>query len=260
MKKIQSLENPRIKKVARLKKARERKKQGKFLIEGYKEVKTALAYGVNIEQLYYCPELADKELDVNLEENKIIQVTPEIFNRICYRDTGDGFLVVAPTYYYSLNDINHNQEDIIPVLENVEKPGNLGAVIRTAVSAGINTLIVNEMQTDIFNPNVLRSSLGGFFGVKVVEASKEETYSWLQENGYSIYVTTAHASKKYTEADYINRFSLILGSEKKGVSNFWKERGDNLLVIPMQGEISSLNISVAAGIVMFEAKRQKGFN
>lgn len=257
MKKIQSLENPRIKKVARLKKTRERRKQGKFLIEGYKEVKTALNYGVNIELLCYCPELADKKLDLNLREDKIIQVTPKIFNRICYRDTGDGFLAVAPTCYYSLKDINPNQEDIIPVLENVEKPGNLGAVIRTAVAAGIKTLIVNEMQTDIFNPNVLRSSLGGFFGVKVVEASKQETYNWLRENGYSIYVTTAHASKKYTEADYLNRFSLILGSEKEGVSNFWKERGDNLLVIPMRGKISSLNISVSAGIIIFEAKRQR---
>lgn len=257
MKEIKSLQNPRIKELLKLKKPRERRERGQFLIEGYKEIKAAASYGVNIFEFYYCPELAKENPTELITDENIVEIPQKIFDRLSYRENGDGFLAVAETFSYTLEDIDPQKETIIPVFENVEKPGNLGAVIRTVVSMGLNTLVLNDMQTDIFNPNVIRASLGGMFGVKIVKATPKETYNWLKDNGYEVLVTSAHASEEYTSVDLKQSFGLILGSESSGVSDYWRENADKLVTIPMEGEVSSLNVSTATAVILYEARRQR---
>lgn len=255
---IESIHNPRIKNISKLGKARERKKQQKFVIEGYKEIRTALAYGVNIQELFYCPELAKEDPSLlKIEKEKWVEVTSDVFSKVSYRDSGDGFLAVADTFEYSSNDIEIKSNSTILVVETVEKPGNLGAIIRTALATGVEALILNDMQTDLFNPNVIRSSLGGVFGLKTISMDREETYDFLKNNGISIFATSAHNSKEYWEENYNRTFALILGSEMPGLSEFWRSRADSSLWIPMQSELSSLNVSVAGGVILYEAWRQR---
>jgi TrmH family RNA methyltransferase len=255
---IESVNNPRVKNIIKLGKAGERKKQNKFIIEGYKEIRTALAYGVAVQELFFCPELAAKEAaSLNIEKEKIVETSPEVFSKISYRDKGDGFLAVADTFEYSRKDIEIRDDSMLLVLENIEKPGNLGAIIRTALAVGVETLILNEMQTDLFNPNVIRASLGGVFGLKTVNLKPADTVDLLKKNNISAFVTSTHAQKNYWEEDYNRSFALVLGSEDRGVSDFWKQRADSYLHIPMQSEVSSLNVSVAGAVIMYEAFRQK---
>lgn len=258
MKNIESVHNPEVKNIAKLGKSRERKKQERFIIEGQKEIKMALDYGVVVQKLFFCPKLATHEsASLKIEKEKIIEVSPEVFLKISYRDKGDGFLAVADTFDYSQKDIETKDNTMLLVLENVEKPGNLGAIIRTALAAGVKTLILNDMQTDIFNPNVIRSSLGGVFGLKIVKLEREEAVNFFKKHNISIFVTSAHAEKKYWEEDYNSSFALVLGSEDQGVSNFWKEQAYSFLYIPMQSQLSSLNVSVAGAVVIYEALRQR---
>jgi TrmH family RNA methyltransferase len=255
---IESVNNPGIKNIIKLGKAGERKKQNKFIIEGYKEIKTALAYGVTVQELFFCPELANKEIaSLKIKEEKIVKTSPEVFSKISYRDKGDGFLAVADTFEYYRKDIEIRDDSMLLVLENIEKPGNLGAIIRTALAVGVDTLILNDMQTDLFNPNVIRSSLGGVFGLKTISMDKEETYSFLKDSGIPIFTASAHNSKEYWEEDYNRAFALILGSETPGLSEFWRSRADSSLRIPMQSELSSLNVSVAGAVILYEALRQR---
>lgn len=258
MKRIESIYNAEVKNLVKLREASERKKQKRFVIEGEKEVRTALAYGVSIEKIFYCPHLFDlSSSDIDLSRQKVVEFSREAFDKVTYRGgRAAGMVAIGIGYGHSFGDINAEQETIIPVLEGVEKPGNLGAVIRTILAAGINCLIVNDHHGGIFNPNVLRSSLGGVFGVKIVEASREDTHDWLRQNGFRILTTSAHGKVPYTKIEASTADAFILGSEDKGVSDFWKEKGDHLINIPMQGEVSSLNISVAAGIIIYEALRK----
>jgi TrmH family RNA methyltransferase len=258
MKSIQSVHNSKIKNISKLKKAGERKKQNKFVIEGYKEIKAALAYGVAVQELFFCPELAvQKVSSLEVEKEKIFEVSSEAFSKASYREKGDGFLAVADIFEYDLKDIEIKDNSMLLVLENIEKPGNLGAIIRTALAVGADALILNDMQTDLFNPNVIRSGLGGIFGLKAIKSEREATAKFLQSNNIPAFVTSAHARKSYWEESYNRSFALVLGSEARGVSGFWKEQAASYLRIPMQSELSSLNVSVAGATIMYEALRQR---
>lgn len=259
MKTIHSVHNPGVKNIVKLRKSRERKKQGLFLIEGMKEVEAALKSGVDIQSVYVSPDIKTAEIQKLVStEDKVASVTKEMFKKISYTKEESGILAVASAYQYKLKDLEGLLEDpMVMVLENVEKPGNLGAIIRTAVSAGVDAVIVNDMQTDIFNPNVVRASLGGLFFIKVIEAGAKETYNWLREKELSVYVTSAHSTKSYWNIDYTLGFGLVVGSENRGVSEFWKKKTDSLITIPMKGKVSSLNVSVAGAVVIYEALRQR---
>jgi TrmH family RNA methyltransferase len=259
MKMISSIHNPEIKNLVKLRKSREREKQGFFLIEGDKEIRAALESGVNIQNIYVGPGSDVGGIKkIAPDEDLIIEVGAEVMKKISYAGKEEGVVAVATCYEHGFEDMNDlSGAPLIIVLENVEKPGNLGAIIRTAISAGVDAIIVNDMQTDIFNPNVVRSSLGGLFSIKIINASSQETYNWLKKRELNIYATSAHGNKSFWDVDYVKGFGLVLGSESQGLSSFWRERADHLLAIPLKSRISSLNVSVAGGVVIYEALRQR---
>ncbi len=256
---ITSMTNPKVKNLVKLRKPNERRKQELFLIEGKRGITMALKRGVDVKDIYFGPHSDIKTFEKLVsDKNKLIPVSSEVFKKISYVKEESGFLALAYTYKHSLDTLIELPENpMILVLENVEKPGNLGAVIRTAVSAGVNAIVLTNMQTDIFNPNVIRASLGGIFNIKVIEAGRKEVWEWLKKKDFKIYATSTGGDKNYLNVDYNVGFALVLGSESQGLSSFWKDKAAHLLIVPMQGEISSLNISVSAAVIIYEALRKR---
>jgi len=254
--KIDSLVNPKIKNIVKLRESsRERKEQGLFLIEGHREISLALKAGIEIINLIYSPEYIKKELAI--EEEKIIEVSKKVFSKISYRENPDGFLAVAKRSEAVLADLKLKTKPLVVVLEAVEKPGNLGAVLRTADAAGLDAVIINDLKTDLYNPNVIRASQGTIFTVKVILSSAEETVEFCRKNDLKILATTPEANKEYTEVDYGKGSAVVMGTEDKGLSAKWLKAADEKIKISMRGKIDSLNVSVSAAVVLFEAVRQR---
>lgn len=255
MKKIISLQNENIKRIVKLRKAGKRKKSDSIIIEGKKEIELALSSEMKIIEFYFCPEIAGA-FDFNIGENKITEVSKAVFEKISYREAPDGYLAIARPRYLNLAEISLNKKPLILVLENVEKPGNLGALLRTALAAEIDLVIINDQQTDIYNPNVIRASRGAVFIVPVLNLSLEETKKFLKKNKIKSFAATGKAEKEYTEADFTNSSAIVLGTESKGLSKEWLASADELIKIPMKGGIDSLNVSVSGAIIIYEALRQ----
>jgi len=259
---ITSLKNPKIKNIGHLQKSKERKAQNLFIIEGQKEVARAVMSGYNPLQVYYCEELAD-EFDVNafFEETRaeVYPVTVEVFQKIAVRESSGGIVCLAEPKPHSLEDLKLKENPLLLVLEAVEKPGNLGAMLRTADAAGIDAVIICDPLTDIYNPNVVRSSLGCLFSVPLAVSTSEETIKWLKEKHVSIFTTYLEASHPYHEVDYNESSAIVLGTESTGISPIWVINSDKNIIVPMKGIADSLNVSTTAAIVAFEACRQRGF-
>ena len=254
--KIDSLVNPKIKNIVKLRdSSRGRKEQGLFLIEGHREISLALKAGVEIENLIYSPEYIKQELAI--DEEKIIEVAKKVFDKVSYRENPDGFLAVAKSREHKLADLNLSANPLLVVLEAVEKPGNLGAILRTADAIGLDAAIINDLKTDLYNPNVIRASQGAVFTVKVVLSSIEETAKFCEENGIKILAATPEATKEYTEINYKSGCAIVMGAEDKGLSAKWLKAADEEIKISMRGQIDSLNVSVSAAVVLFEAVRQR---
>lgn len=256
---ITSLVNKTIKDAAALKKPGRRKKDGLILIDGFREIEMALHAQVEITSLFYCLELTDEKSDIlNLvDSEKRIEVSAAVFKKICYKENPDGFLAVARPKNKGLEDLKLSAEALVVVLENVEKPGNLGGIIRTAYAAGVEAIILNSEQTDIYNPNVIRASEGHVFKEDVVSAPVIETIAWLKKNKIKSFGAATIGAKVYTEVDLRGRVAIVLGSEAEGLGKKWLEEADKLIKIPMKEEIDSLNVSVAAGLIIYEALRQR---
>jgi len=253
---INSLHNEKIKNILKLREAsRERKQQGLFLIEGWREINLALKGGVEIENMFFCQDYIKHEL--NIDEEKLIEVSKKVFNKISYRENPDGFLAVAKLKEVKLEKIKLSSKPLIIVLEAVEKPGNLGAILRTADAAGADAVIINDAKTDIYNPNVIRASQGTVFTVPIVLSSIEKTVSFFKDNKIKIFATTPEAKVEYTGANYKQNCAIIMGAEDKGLSKEWLEIADEKIKIKMNGRIDSLNVSVSTAIVLFEAIRQR---
>ncbi|MCD4761369.1 RNA methyltransferase [bacterium] len=260
MKTINSLQNAQIKELVKLRKASERRKRGEILIEGYKEMKLAQDSGQITLRLFYCDEYArDKSLPDTLAAKEIFQVSPAVFDKISYRDNPDGFLAVIsrPENYLAGIKLAEDRPALIIVLESVEKPGNLGAILRTADAAGVDAVIVCDTQTDIYNPNVIRSSLGTLFTVPVAIASNSEALEWLKENKIKILAATPNAGDIYSSQDMTKALAIVVGAEHDGLSGFWLSKADNQVKLPMLGKIDSLNASVSTAILSYEALRQR---
>jgi len=272
MLKIDSLQNEKIKNVVKLREAgRERKKQGLFLIEGNREINLALkggpiksggagagqfnGAGVEIVNLFYCQDYIKQELAI--DEEKLIEVSKKVFDKISYRENPDGFLAVAKIKELRLKNIKLSPRPLIIVLEAVEKPGNLGAVLRTADAAGADAVIINDPKTDIYNPNVIRASQGTVFTVPTVIGSVKETIKFCKNNKIKILATTPEAKTEYIRADYRQGCAIVMGAEDKGLSKKWLESADEKIKINMRGQIDSLNVSVSTAIILFEALRQR---
>lgn len=252
---ITSKTNPKIKNVVKLQKSSERREQNRIIIEGRREIERALACGFVIDTLFVCNELGAQSSEI--KANVIEEVSLEVFEKIAYREGSDGLLAVAIPRYSDLKNFKPKKNPLIIVLETVEKPGNLGAVMRTADAVGVDAVIIADPRTDLFNPNAIRASIGTIFSVPLFACSSEECIKWLKENDITIYCTYLKASIDYLDADFKKGSAIVMGTEATGISDTWVEAADQNLIIPMNGIADSLNVSVTTAIVVFEAIRQR---
>ena len=252
---ISSKTNEKIKNLVRLQKASARREQNRILIEGRREIERAQQSGFEIEQLYVCEALLREP--VGIKAGCTEAVSEEVFEKIAYREGSDGLLAVAIPKYKSLSEFKPRKDALVIVLETVEKPGNLGAVMRTADAAGVDAVIIADPATDLFNPNAIRASIGCIFSVPVYACSTDECIKWLKKNEIKIFCTYLKASIDYLDADFRKATALVMGTEATGISEAWVEAADQNIIIPMNGIADSLNVSVTTAIVTFEAVRQR---
>jgi len=259
---ITSIQNPKIKNILSLEKSRERKKQNQFVIEGVKELGLAVDGGYKIDSVFFCPTIiaSSAVLAIIKNEQLLVPVDENVFSKIAYRESTGGVIALAEQKQHSLSAIKLRKSPLLLILESVEKPGNLGAVLRTADAAGTDAVIICDPLVDLYNPNVIRSSVGCLFSNQLASASTEETINWLTENDILIYCTYLGASKSYHEVDFKKPCAIVMGTESSGLSERWIDHSSQNIIIPMQGKIDSLNVSTAAAIVVFEASRQRGFS
>jgi TrmH family RNA methyltransferase len=280
---ITSLQNNRIKNIVRLsEKARERKAQNLFIIEGAREMGLALAGKYELEEVYVCPEILrrcehsevirqvdgqwiapDSVLAITKKtpfvENPVFEITEAVFQKIAYREGSDGILALAKPKSHRLQDLQLPENPFIIVLESVEKPGNLGAILRTADAAKVDAVIVCDPLTDIYNPNTIRSSVGCLFTVPVAVGTNEETLQFLKSKNIQTFAAELTAAQWYQETDFTASSAVIMGTEADGLTDFWLKNATHRIKIPMRGVIDSLNVSVSTAVITFEAMRQRGF-
>ena len=252
---ITSKSNPKIKNVVKLQKSSERREQNRIIIEGRREIERAVACGFVVDTLFICNDILKES--VSIAANHVEEVTLEVFEKIAYREGSDGLLAVAIPKYADLKSFKPKKNPLIIVLETVEKPGNLGAIMRTADAAGVDAVIIADPRTDLYNPNAIRASIGTIFSVPLFACSSEECINWLRENDIKIYCTYLKASIDYLEADFRQGSAIVMGTEATGISDIWVGAADQNLIIPMNGIADSLNVSVTTAIVVFEAIRQR---
>jgi TrmH family RNA methyltransferase len=260
MEQITSLQNAKIKALKKLDKPAERKEQGLFLVEGLREVVLAKRGGYDIQQLFICPELLKPQPDYSLQElNGIekIEVTESVYRSVAYRESTEGILATVKLKSHTLADLTLQPNSLILVIEAVEKPGNLGAMLRTADAAGVDAVIICDNKTDLYNANVIRSSVGTIFTNSVAVGSAEETISFLKINNVAILAATPEAETVYTKQNMTTAVAVVVGAEAEGLSSTWKNAATENVCIPMLGQIDSLNVSVSAALLLYEAVRQR---
>lgn len=265
-KQIRSLQNPLVKKILLLKeKSRERKKSGLFVLEGLRELRLALKANYNIKTLLYLDELISEETVSNLFDQaqlpELISLSKNVFQKLAYRETTEGIIAVAEPKSHVLEDLEFkNENPLILVAEAPEKPGNIGALLRTADAANLDAVIIAEPRGDLYNPNIIRSSVGCIFTNTIATGSSEDIIEFLQKKKISVFTASLKASKNYTEIDFTGSSAIIMGTESTGLTSVWIDNTDQNIIIPMSGQIDSMNVSVSAAILIFEAKRQRNFN
>ncbi len=263
MKYIESLQNSTIKSILKLQeKSRERKKSGFFVIEGKREVSLAIKGRYTITILLFCDDfIAENELsNYATTETEIISVSKEVYQKIAYRNSTEGIIALAKTKDFSLENIQFSTSTpLILIAEAPEKPGNIGALLRTADAANLDAVFIANPKTDMYNPNIIRSSVGGLFTNQIATGTSEEIIAFLSENNINSFATTLQNSNLYHKEDYTKATAIIVGTEDTGLSEAFRMAATQNINIPMQGEIDSMNVSVAAAIVLFEAKRQRNF-
>lgn len=262
MKQITSIQNPFIKSLVQLQeKAKARRQTGTFLIEGKREIELALKGNYEIETILFLPELiSEKQVNsLTIKQLNIIEISKEVYQKLAYRDTTEGILAIAKTKSLSLSDLKLPENPLILVLESIEKPGNIGAMLRTADAANIDAVILANPKSDLYNPNIVRSSVGCLFTNQIASGTTEEVIAFLKEKNINFYSATLQNSNEYHKVDYSTPTALVVGTEATGLTQLWRDESTQNIIIPMQGEIDSMNVSVAAAILLFEAKRQRGF-
>ncbi|WP_179348281.1 TrmH family RNA methyltransferase [Winogradskyella pacifica] len=262
-KSISSVQNPFIKQLALLKeKSRQRKKTRQFLIEGKRELSLAIKGGYNIDTLLFYPELfSESEAQAMSQYNiEIIEISKDVFQKLAHRDTTEGVIAVVNSKKHTLEDLKFESKNpLILVAEAPEKPGNIGAILRTADAANVDAVIIANPKSDLYNPNIIRSSVGCVFTTEIATASSDEAIAFLKKYNFNIFSAILQESEPYHSQDYTLPTAIVVGTEATGLSEEWREAATKNISIPMQGEIDSMNVSVAAGILIFEAKRQRNF-
>lgn len=263
MKQITSTQNQLIKEIYQLQeKSKIRKKTQRFVIEGVREIEIALKSNYEIVQLLVCFDLFDmqvldqltKKLSPNTET---IELSKEVYQKIAYRESTEGIIAIAQTKIHDLNELSLPENPLIVVLESLEKPGNIGAILRTADAAAIDAVIIANPKTDLYNPNIVRSSVGALFTNNIAVASSGEVISYLKAKNIPIYSAILQKAVPYFSVDFKQGAAIVMGTEATGLTEEWRKASTENIIIPMEGVIDSMNVSVATAVLIFEAKRQK---
>lgn len=263
IKEISSAQNPFVKMVDGLSQARERRQSGLFVVEGLRETALALRAGYALEHLLFCPDyISLPELEQALQapdlpEAKLVSLSAAVFDKLSYRKGIANVLAVCRMRFLSLDALQLSDNPLLLVLESVEKPGNLGAMLRSADAAGLDAVLICDPHTDIYNPNVIRASLGALFSRQVLVCESLEAIKWLKTKGISLAVTHLEASLSYDQSDLSRPVALVMGAEAGGISDLWLQQADRRIIIPMYGQVDSMNVSASAAVLMFEALRQR---
>ena len=262
--KITSLTNPRVKELVRLRTAGHRKSSGVTIVDGAREILRALGGGVRFREFYVCPELIgngeeEKQLKAKLSAANVpvLEVTRSVFTKIAYGDRQEGVLGICETPKRFLADFHLKSDPLVVIVEHVEKPGNLGAILRTCDAAGVNGVFVCAGKTDLYNPNVIRASVGTVFTVNTVLCSNDEALRFLRTREIKVFAASPQAQTIYTQINLTGAVAIVLGSEQEGLSDFWEKNADARVKIPMRGRADSLNVSTSAAILIYEAVRQR---
>lgn len=263
MEPISSLQNPKIKQIIQLSKAKDRKSQGFTLVEGAREIGLALDAGLEPECIYYCASIFEKseypDLLDRISKNKQYAITQQVFEKIAYREGSDGLIALFKPLKNELSQLKLSTNPFLIVLESIEKPGNLGAILRTADAAKVDAVIICDPSTDVYNPNTIRSSVGCVFTVPIAVCSAVECLDWMKQNHITTYAAELNATNWYHECNFKEPSAIFMGTEADGLTDFWIQNVDKRIKIPMRGIIDSLNVSVSTAILTFEAMRQRGF-
>ena len=247
-------------------KAKARKQSGTFLIEGQREISLALKGGYELEYLLFYPELISEKQILEITASgysknpiPLIEINREVFEKLAYRDTTEGVIGVARSKSLQLSDLKLSQNPLILIAEAPEKPGNIGALLRAADAAALDAVIIANPKGDLYNPNVVRSSVGCLFTNQIATGTTSEIIAFLKSKSINCYCATLQNSTVYDTQDYTQPTALVVGTEATGLTQEWRDAATQNIIIPMQGEIDSMNVSVAAAILIFEAKRQRKF-
>jgi len=253
---ITSLQNPRVKHIVKLREdKRTRREDGSMLVEGYDEIQLAAQAGYFPKTLLTAPELVSQHIDPIAAEN--LTVSRAVFEKISYRDNPDGWLAVFPIPRSHLKDLKLPDAPLVIVAESIEKPGNLGAILRTADAVGVDALLVCDPRVDAWNPNVVRASRGAIFSVPVVECDNESALEWLMAEKILVFAATPSAEVIYTDVNMTQPAAIAVGTEDKGLTDFWLTNAQVQVKIPMIGKVNSLNVSVSTALIVYEAMRQR---
>lgn len=267
MKFIDSTANPKLREINGLMtKTGLRKKSDLFVVEGQRELNRAIQSGFVVKELYWCPEVwgpshFESWIEKTSTKAPVIRLSKKAYTKISYRSHSEGVIGLLFKKNFSLDTLEPiGDNPVILVVEHLEKPGNLGAILRTANAARVSCVLVAEPKTDIYNPNVIRSSVGGFFSVPIGVGSNAEVYEYLNEKNIHVYAACLQGATDYHKEDFSSPTAIVMGAEDTGLSTFWRERADKIIKIPMGGIVDSMNVSVASAILIYEVLRQRDFN
>jgi len=253
---ITSLQNPKVKYIVKLRDdKRQRQRDGLMLVEGYDEITLAISAGHKPQTLLSAPELASQLIAFDSAET--LTVTRAVFEKISYRENPDGWLAVLPIPSFSLNDLKLSDSPLVIVAESIEKPGNLGAILRTADGAHVDAVLVCDPRVDVWNPNVVRASRGAVFSVPTIECDNSSALEWLKSQKIRILAATPSAEVVYSDSNLREPAALAVGTEDEGLTDFWMSNAELKVRIPMMGRVNSLNVSVSTAVIVYEAIRQR---
>lgn len=265
MEQLTSLKNPKVKHAFSLRDRRERDREGVTVLEGYRELTRALAAGIVITETYYCRaqflgQNEDRLLaDLAAAGSELYECAENVLCKLAYRERPEGLIAIAKMKRGTLADIPAKKDGLYLVAETIEKPGNLGSILRSADAVGATAVIVCDKQTDLFNPNVIRASTGAIFSMPLAEATSEEALRWLKDLGIKTLAATPHTHLYHTDVDMKQGVAIVVGAEQYGLSPFWMDSADLQVLIPMLGRMDSLNVATAATILLYEAARQRNW-
>lgn len=255
MEKITSTQNPKVKRLAALQqKSAERRREGVFVVEGRRELDHCIEASYEVESIFVCQDIVPDNLP---PAAKTYDVSTRVYERIAYRGSTEGIVAIVYAKQLTLNDLKLDDKPFVVVLESVEKPGNLGAVLRSADAAGVDAVIVCDPLTDLYNPNLIRSSIGAIFTVPCVACTSDECIRFLKERGIQILTAQLQDSRLYYDVDMRRPTAIVMGTEATGLTQQWRLAADAHIRIPMLGRLDSLNVSVSAAVLMYEAVRQR---